>query len=163
MPNSLSLEDVIVATYCALDDALQQAGIVARNGKLIHRRGAAPAVDDREILCLAVLQETLGFESDNAFHLWLDNNSVIASLFPRRVSRQNFADRRAILTPLMQKLSGAFCELAGEGDPLFSSSIHTPSKSAAWSGRVIRPGLAVWEKQATATPSGGNSMASVNT
>ena len=61
----LTLEDLVVAVYCALDDALSDAGLRAIKGKLIRRRGPEPAVDDREILCLAVLQELLGFESDN--------------------------------------------------------------------------------------------------
>ena len=69
---SLSLEEVVTATYCALDDALKHAGLVAVDGKLVGRRGPPPAVDDREVLCLAVLQEWLGFESDNEYHLWLN-------------------------------------------------------------------------------------------
>jgi hypothetical protein len=111
--------------YCAIDDSLQEAGVQAVNGKLIHRRGSAPEVDDREVLCLAMLQEILGFESDHEFHQWLELNSTMRSLFPRRLSRQNFADRRALLTPLMQRLCQALCELAGEGRPLFMSSTPT--------------------------------------
>lgn len=117
----ISLEELVIATYSALDDALAHAGVECVSGKLIPRPGPAPDVDDREILCLAVLQETLGFESDNRYHLWLESNTTIAELFPRRLSRPNFADRRAILTPIMQKLCGAFCELAGEDNSPFLS------------------------------------------
>jgi hypothetical protein len=158
----LALTDLVVATYCALDDALQSAGISATNGKLIRRRGKAPDVDDREILCCAVLQELLNFESDNAFYLWFEANPVMRELFPRRLSRQNFADRRALLTPLLQTLCGAFCALNGEADPPFSSSIHTPLKSAELSGRVIRPGWAAWRKPDTARPCGAVSTACAN-
>jgi hypothetical protein len=31
----LSLEDIVLATYCVLDDALQSAGMRAHGGKLI--------------------------------------------------------------------------------------------------------------------------------
>lgn len=118
----LSLEDLVCAVYCAIDDALREAGIQAARGKLIKRRGSTPEVDDREVLCLAVLQEILGFESDHAFHQWLEWNPTMRELFPRRLSRQNFADRRALLTPLLQQLCQALCELAGEGRPLFMLS-----------------------------------------
>jgi hypothetical protein len=52
-------------------------------------------VDDREVLCLAMLQELLGCESDHAFYQWLDSNPVMRRLFLRRLSRPNWADRRA--------------------------------------------------------------------
>lgn len=119
-PVAMSLEDVVIATYCALDDALGHAGKNAKNGKLIKRSGPPPEVDDREILCLAILQEVLGFESDNRYQLWLRANPTMRELFPRQLSRQNFADRRAILTPLMERLCGAFCELGEQGFPPFS-------------------------------------------
>ena len=122
----LSLDDLVTATYCALDDALAVAGMTATDGKLLPRRGPAPEVDDREVLCLAVLQELLAFESDNEFHLRLEAQPVMRSLFPKQLSRQNFADRRARLTPLLQRLCGTFCELVGEGAPPFSSSTAIP-------------------------------------
>jgi hypothetical protein len=122
----LSLEDTVIATYAALDDALASAGIPCADGKLLPRPGPAPDVDDREILCLAVLQELLGFESDNEYQLWLRQQPIMRSLFPRMLPRQNFADRRALLTPLMDCLCGAFCELAGEGQPPFSLSTAIP-------------------------------------
>ena len=127
----LSLEDVVIAVYAAIDDALANAGIFSHKGKLIKRPGSAPKVDDREILCLALLQELLGFESDNHFQLWLSSNPTMRSLFPKRLSRQNFADRRALLTPILERLSKALCDLMGEGNPPFSSSTATPWMSAA--------------------------------
>jgi hypothetical protein len=119
----LTLEDLVVAVYCALDDALSDAGLRAIKGKLIRRRGPEPAVDDREILCLAVLQELLGFESDNEFHGWITSDRTMRALFPKVLPRQNFAERRLILKPLVEKLCGAFCRMVGEGQPPFSSSI----------------------------------------
>ena len=127
---TFSVEDTILALYCAIDDALAHAGIVVKNGKLTDRPGPAPELDDREVLCLAVLQEVLGFESDNAYFLWLENQPLIRELFPKLIQRQKFAERRALLTALALKLSGAFCALSGEGQPLFSSSTRTPSRSA---------------------------------
>lgn len=122
----LTLEDVVMATYCALDDALAAAGIVAAEGKLLPRRGPPPEVDDREVLCLAVLQQLFGFESDHEFHEWLHANLRMRSLFPKQLSRQNFADRRALLTPLAEPLCATICALVGEGLPPFSSSTATP-------------------------------------
>ena len=87
-------------------------------------------MDDREVFCLAVLQELFGFESDHAYHLWLETNETISRLFPRRLSRQNFADRRALLIPLYEKTCGAFCDLAGEEDAPFLSSTPIRSTSA---------------------------------
>lgn len=123
---ALSLEDLAVAVYAALDDALAGTGTASRNGKLVPRPGPAPDVDDREVLCLAVLEELLGFESDHAFYRWFENSRVMRELFPRRLSRQNWADRRVLLTPLIQRLCRAFCALGGEAAPPFSSSIRTP-------------------------------------
>jgi len=127
----ISLEELVIAVYCAIDDALSECGIRAVNGKLIERRGPPPEVDDREVLCLAVLQELLGFESDNSFHQWLETNSTINSLFPKRLSRPKFADRRALLTPLIMRLTGALCEMEEGKAPPFSSSIRIRSSSAA--------------------------------
>jgi hypothetical protein len=125
-PTPVSLEDLVIAVYTALDDALAQAGIKAHNGKLIPRRGPAPEVDDREVLCLAILQELLGFESDHGFYQWVEANPTMQVLFPRRLSRPNWAERRALLTPLVQQLVPALCALGGEAAPPFSSSTPTP-------------------------------------
>lgn len=146
----LTLEDVVTSTYCALDDALVHAGVECHDGKLIPRPGCPPLVDDREILCLALLQELFGFESDNEYHLWLTANPTMNSLFPRFLSRPNFADRRALLTPLMERLCAAFCDLAGEGDPPFASSIRIPSMSAAPFAREKRNASVASPKKAIA-------------
>jgi hypothetical protein len=122
----LSLEDTVTAVYCALDDALADANFKCRDGKLIWRPGPPPEMDDREALCLVVLQELLGFESDHKYCLWLANHPTMRQLFPRQLSRQKFAERRAVLTPLMEKLCGAFCKLVGEGSPPFSSLTAIP-------------------------------------
>ena len=135
---TLDLEDLVITVYAALDDALAEAGLVARDGKLLPRPGPAPEVDDREILCLAVLQELLGFESDHEFYQWFESNVVMRKLFPRRLTRPNWADRRALLTPLLRDLSQAFCALDGEASPPFSSSTRIRSTSAARSGPATR-------------------------
>jgi len=127
---ALPLEDVIIATFCALDDALKHTGHAEVGGKLIPRPGPAPTVSDTEVLCLAMLQELLGFESDAGYAAWLENRPEIAAHFPRRLSRQNFADRRVLLTPLIRRLSGAFCELNTPEPPPFSSSTRILSMCA---------------------------------
>jgi hypothetical protein len=152
MPTStaLSLEDTVTAVYCALDDALAEAKVECRDGKLIPRRGPAPDMDDREVLCLAVLQELLRFESDNRFFLWLANNPTMRELFPRMLTRQKFADRRALLTPLMQQLCQAFCALGGEGAPPFSSLTHIPSTSVSSCGQNTTNVSTGWPQPAIA-------------
>src|SRR6059058_2027870 len=101
----LSVEDTILALYCAIDDALKFIGISARDGKLVERPGPPPELDDREVLCLSVLQEVLGFDSDNAYFKWLENSPLIRELFPKLIKRPKFAERRALLTDLADKLS----------------------------------------------------------
>ena len=90
----LALEDVVTAAYCALDDALRKA--LSCRAAANSSRGPAPTRRsfDREVLCLAVLQELLEFESYNTYHEWVEANAVMKSLFPRRLSRQTFADRQ---------------------------------------------------------------------
>ncbi|MCM8775157.1 MAG: hypothetical protein NC930_02210 [Candidatus Omnitrophica bacterium] len=139
--NTLNLEEIVIAVYSALDDALRHANIPCQSGKLIPRPGPPPEVDDREVLCLAVLQELFGFESDHFFYQWLENNPTMIALFPRRLSRPNWADRRALLVPLIQRLSGAFLELDGEANPPFPSSIPIPSMSVDPYGQARRNGL----------------------
>lgn len=146
-----SLEDLVTAAYCALDDALSEAKVPCRNGKLLWRPGPAPEMDDREVLCLAVLQELLGYEADYAFFLWLTNNAVIRALFPKLLSRQKFAERRTLLTPLLQKLCQAFCALHDEGTPPFRSSIPIRSTSANWcAANNRRNASAAWRPPAIA-------------
>ena len=120
----IDLEDLVITAYCALDDALKHAGLVNNKGKLIPRRGPPPEVDDREILCLCLLQEWLGFESDLSFYEWFENNQTMRAFFPRRLSRQNWVDRRTLLGPLVERLAGVFATMAGgdeEDGPPFSS------------------------------------------
>ena len=136
---AVSIEDTITAVYCAIDDALREAGIVVKNGKLTDRPGPAPELDDREVLCLSVLQELLDFESDNAYFHWLENKPLIHDLFPHLIKRQKFAERRALLNSLMETLCGAFCKLAGEGQPLFSPSTPTPCPSAGRRKQATAP------------------------
>jgi len=129
---TFDLEEWVSTVYAALDDALAKAGVAARGGKLVPRPGPAPDVDDREVLCLAVLQELLGFESDHAFYQWLESDAVLRQLFPLRLARPNWADRRALLTPLLQRLSQAFCALDGEEAP-------PPFHHRLASGRCLPP------------------------
>ena len=143
------LERLVICVYSALDDALREAGVSCQNGKLIPRRGPTPVVDDREVLCLVVLEELLGFESDHSFYLWFESNPVMCGLFPRRLSRPNWADRRALLTPLMERLSSAFCTLGGEESPLFPSSTPIRSMSADRSVPARRNASPAWPVAAT--------------
>jgi hypothetical protein len=133
-----TLEDLALAVYCAIDDALKEAGVLEQQGKLIPRRGPPPDVSDTEVLALCLIQELMGFESDNSFALWLEANATMTALFPRRLSRQNFADRRLLLLPLIQTLCRAFA--ASAEPPPFSSWTATPWMSAAPSATTTSPG-----------------------
>ena len=113
-----------------LSDALKQAGVSEKDGKLIPRRGPRLAFTDSEALCVAVLQDLLHFESDNAYYLWLERNAVMRKHFPNLPTRQKFAERRAVLTPLLQRLCKAFCALGGEAAPPFAPSIPIRSRCA---------------------------------
>lgn len=148
--NVLSLEEIVIAVYSALDDALRQAKILCESGKLIPRPGPPPEVDDREILCLALLQELFGFESDHFFYQWLSTNPTMIQLFPRRLSRPNWADRRAILTPLIQRLSQTFVDMDGEEEPPFSSLTPIPWMSAGLYGQAKKSDSADSPGEATA-------------
>jgi len=148
----LGLEDIVIAVYAALDDALTQAGAGDEDGKLIPRRGPRPEVDDRQVLCLVVLQEIFGFESDHRFHQWMNKHPVMVSLFPRRLSRQNWADRRALLTPLMKTLTSVFCRIDEPDAPPFSSSTPIPSTSAGLSGLESAGASEVLPELVTAHP-----------
>ena len=152
-------EDLVIAVFCALDDALREAHIECHHGKLLPRRGPAPKMDDREVLCLAVIQELLGFESDNLFFLWIANHPIVRKLFPRLLSRQKFADRRALLTPLLQRLCQAFCALGGEASPPFRSWTPIRSMSASSSESVADSGSVASPLPATALPSRPTSTA----
>ena len=107
----IDLEELVIITYAALDDALKHAGINEQDGKLLPRRGPKPEVGDREVLCLALLQEWLGYESDHAYYQWLESSKTMRSLFPRMLRRQKWIERRTLLTPLLQTLSAAFAEM----------------------------------------------------
>lgn len=116
----LSLEEVVISTYSAIDDALSEAGYKSQNEQLFTRRGPKPKVDDREIFCISILQELLGYESDNSFFLWFQNNPVMQSLFPQNISRQKFADRRLGLMPIFEKLCMALRNLSMITDPFLN-------------------------------------------
>jgi len=92
----------------------------------------------------------LEVESDHGFYTWFEANSVLQRLFPRRLSRPNWADRRALLTPLLKRLSQAFCALDGEEVPPFLSSTPTRSTSAARSGPAASSASADWPGTAIA-------------
>jgi hypothetical protein len=146
---TLDLEELVITVYAALDDALAETGVIVREGKLVQRPGPPPEVDDREVLCQAVLQELLDFESDHGFYRWLETHPVMRRLFPRRLSRPNWADRRALLTPLLERLSQAFCALDGQGAPPFSSSTLIPSMSVGPCGPGTRRDWADCARRAT--------------
>jgi len=124
IPGPLDLDDLVTTAYTALDDALKHAGIAEEDGKLIPRRGPKPEVTDMEVLCLALLQEWLGYESDLAYYRWLESNTTMRSLFPRMLRRQKWVERRTLLTPVLQKLTLAFAAMTppeNESLPPFSS------------------------------------------
>jgi hypothetical protein len=124
----LSLDDLIALVTGAVNEALKFAGIEQHNGRLLLRRGPVLAFSDSDALCVAILQEVLGSESDNGFFLKYGENPVFRSRFPKLPSRQKFADRRTKLTPLYERICQIFCEMGGEASPLLSNRLPSGSR-----------------------------------
>ena len=100
-------------------------GGLRRKGKPVPtRRGPKPEVEDREVLCLAKLQNLPGFESDHEFYLalrrvnlWFESDGTMGLLFPRRPWRQNRADRLARIAYLPQLCYSAKRRFAAKHEP----------------------------------------------
>ncbi|MBE7463058.1 MAG: transposase [Planctomycetes bacterium] len=112
-------------------------------------------MDDREVLCLAVLQELLDFESDHHYQAWLHSDPLMRRL----LSRQNFANRRALQTPLLACLTQGFCAMHADDQPPFSSSTPIRSMSAVPSAPASGNVLADWRSGVTARRSSAGSTA----
>jgi hypothetical protein len=98
-------------------------------------------VDDREVLCLAVLQELLGFESDHGFYQWLESNAVIRKLFPRWLTRPNWADRRALF-PLSDEAARNLIQRRQKADEILDLVIRDPGVLEAIRGALAERGAA---------------------
>ena len=95
----MDLETFIVATYCLIDDAVEQ--VLA--GDRLRQRGPMPTLADSEVLTIEVVGEFLGLDQDAA----LDNHfrRYHADLFPAlpTVHRTTFVRQAANLWRLKER------------------------------------------------------------
>lgn len=88
------LDTLVVALYVALTDR-----IIPSRRKPAGAPGGPPVVTDAEVICLAVAQAQLKFESERK---WLRNAPrLVEHLFPRLLSQSEYNRRVRGLSPLM--------------------------------------------------------------
>lgn len=90
----MSLTDLIIRTFCIVDDAL--ADVVRLHGPL-RRRGPRPALADSEVLTVEVVGALLGIDTDAGLYRYFRRH--YADLFPAlaRVHRTTFTRQAASL------------------------------------------------------------------
>lgn len=116
---SVSIEDLIITTFCFIDDELQQV----IKGETLRRGGFEPQLTDSEMITMEIIAEFLNIDTDKGTweyfcDHWLD-------LFPNLGSRANFAKHAANLWRIKQmiqknlaKKMGAFCDTIHLADGL---------------------------------------------
>ena len=90
----MSLTDLIIRTFCLIDDAL--TGLVAEHGPL-RRRGPAPTLSDSEVLTVEVVGALLGIATDADLFRYFRRH--YSTLFPalKEVHRTTFTRQAAAL------------------------------------------------------------------
>ena len=91
----MDLDTFIVATYCLIDDLMDEHLSDGR-GRL-RERGPRPTLDDREVLTIEIVGESLGLDDDKGIFLFFSRH--YAEWFPAlaRVHRTTFARQAANL------------------------------------------------------------------
>lgn len=82
-----NLETLLTALYVELDDRVLPLLGWSRD----HRRGRKPALDDAELLCLAVAQQLLGIASERRWIRYA--RSRLAGMFPRLPGQSGYGKR----------------------------------------------------------------------
>ena len=96
----MDLDDLIVATYCLIDEAL----VALLAGKRLRQRGPAPLLADSEVLTMEVVGAYLGLTQDQAIYNYFRRH--YAHFFPalRRVHRTTFVRQAANLWRVKEAL-----------------------------------------------------------
>lgn len=98
----MDLDDLIVATYCLVDEAMDRA---LPHGKRLRKRGPDPLLlDDREVLTIEVVGEFLGLDTDRGIFRYFGRH--YAEWFPGlgRAHRTTFARQAANLWKVKELL-----------------------------------------------------------
>jgi hypothetical protein len=105
---SMSLEDLIITTYCSIEEMYQEA---VKETKLRHR-GTAPSLSDEEVLTMLVVGEYLGLGSDKK--IWSYFTQHWSEWFPKIGCRTSFTRQSAnlinVLSKMQQILSEKLCD-----------------------------------------------------
>ncbi len=90
----MDLDTFIVATYCLVDEAMDESLPPRGGGKRLRERGPDPLLDDREVLTIEIVGEFLGIDTDEGIYRHFRRH--YAGWFPalRTVHRTTF-DRQA--------------------------------------------------------------------
>jgi hypothetical protein len=81
----VSIEALIIATFCLIDDELKQV----IKGELLRRGGFNPQLTDSEMITMEIIAEFLNLDTDKG--TWKYFHDHWLELFPNLGSRANFA------------------------------------------------------------------------
>jgi Transposase DDE domain len=99
----MDLDDLIIASFCEIDDAVKQL-VAALPKARLRGRGAAPTLCDSEVLCMEVIGAYLGLEQDRAIYDYFVHH--YSSYFPSlpKIHRTTFTRQAANLAHLKERL-----------------------------------------------------------
>lgn len=93
----MTLEDLIINTYCFVDDYL-----IAANLTRLRKRGEPPSLSDSEIITMEIVGEFLGHNTDKA--IWVYFKEHWSHFFPKISCRTSFSRQCANLHEVKKKL-----------------------------------------------------------
>jgi len=93
----MTLEDLIINTYCFVDDYLKDANLTR-----LRKRGEPPAVYDAEIITMEIVGEYLGYGTDK--RIWSYFKGHWHHFFPKITCRSSFAKQCANLSEVKKQL-----------------------------------------------------------
>jgi hypothetical protein len=65
---AMNLDDLIIAAFCQIDDAMNAFLLRLSNKPRLRERGALPTLCDSEVLCMEVIGAYLGLQQDQAIY-----------------------------------------------------------------------------------------------
>lgn len=110
----LSMEDLITAVFCCVDDLLKEV----TNGKPMGSRGFQPSLSDSEVITMEIVAEFQGIDTDKG--IWQYFRRHWFSMFPQMKSRSTFVRQAANLWQYKQELQQALAIELGA----FSDNTH---------------------------------------
>jgi hypothetical protein len=115
----VDLDTFIVATYCLVDEAMDNEAMGGGKERL-RQRGPNPTLDDREVLTIEIVGEFLGMDTDEGLFGYFRRH--YAEWFPalRKVHRTTFARQTANLWKVKRLLWRHFLKEKVSFDPAIS-------------------------------------------